>query len=666
MQTPTAQSPDSFTFDHFSLDERIIEALVALGFSTPTPIQAEAIPHLLEGRDVVGRARTGSGKTAAFGLPLLHRMVHSGRSDEPEGEPAKKSGRSHRTARPVRAVVLAPTRELALQVTEALRSYATKLKHMSLLPVYGGAAYEPQLRALREGVDVVIGTPGRVLDHLQRGTLDLSAVEMFVLDEADEMLRMGFIDDVEQLLAATPEERQVVLFSATMPPPIRKIAAAHLKDPVEVQVERSGLSSDHIEQRWMLVNHRDKAEALARVLRAEPPGAKLIFTRTRQACSQVADALTARGVAADAIHGDLSQAARERVLRQLRTERLEVLVGTDVAARGLDVEHLTHVINYDLPGSTETYVHRIGRTGRAGRAGKAISLVMPSEVRKWHQLERQLKRTIEEIPVPSDADIARQQRTRLQHMLQTSAQDTTSLEHARAWALEQLQSSSHTMTDLAASAIATLARQHEIDLAPIREEKRAWRPSRRPPSEFATGRDRDRDRPQREAPRGRTDDRFAASSAQHVELTLSVGRSEGVSPSDIVGALANELGISGKDVGKITMGAHRTYVGVSPAVAGLARKLRRPIYLRGHEVRLDAASPHTASRGTRPQGTPTRTARTDQPRSNERSQQARFVQKRDQKSAASTKPMSPSKTAKKKTKPARPGPRVTTGSAARR
>ncbi|MDH5491903.1 MAG: DEAD/DEAH box helicase, partial [Myxococcales bacterium] len=388
--------PTTSPFESFALDPRILEAVRDLGFTEPTPIQVEAMPPLLRGQDVIGGARTGSGKTAAFGLPLLEKVKEGGSA--------------------VRALVLAPTRELALQVTDAIRSYAKHLP-IRLVTIYGGASYRPQLDALRRGVTVVVGTPGRVLDHVDRGTLDLSSLELLVLDEADEMLRMGFIEDVERVLEASPKGRQIALFSATMPPPIRRVAASHLRDPLAIQVEQSALTVEHIAQRWLLVPQLHKFEALQRVLAGEERGTTLIFARTRAGCAEIADKLAADGISVDALHGDLNQAARERVLLRLRNRRLDVVVATDVAARGIDVDHITHVLNLDLPIDPEIYVHRIGRTGRAGRAGSAISFITPGEMRRLRILERAVKMRIEPMPVPTDADIALRKVARLREKI---------------------------------------------------------------------------------------------------------------------------------------------------------------------------------------------------------------------------------------------------------
>ncbi|MEO0325680.1 MAG: DEAD/DEAH box helicase, partial [Myxococcota bacterium] len=437
-----APSPTSSTgFDAFGLDPRLVEALGSLGFESPTPIQAEALPPLLEGRDVIGRARTGSGKTAAFGLPLLERVKDEGR-------------------REVRALVLAPTRELALQVTDAIRTFAKRLP-VRVVTVYGGASYGPQLAALRQGVPVVVGTPGRVLDHLERGTLDLSRLEMIVLDEADEMLRMGFLEDVETILSKTPETRQVALFSATMPDRIQAIAAKHLRDPLTVQVEGKALSTGHITQRAVVVPQRFKAETLQRLLAAEPIEAAIVFSRTRAGAAEIADLLARDGLAADALHGDLNQAARERVLTRFRAGLLEVVVATDVAARGIDVERISHVINLDLPPDPETYVHRIGRTGRAGREGVAISMVTPAEVPRARYFQRALKVNIERMPVPSDAVIASSRSDEIQQLLDAQlAEGTGSGAGDVVRALEE----EHDLRDIAAAALTLLAAEHGLDL----------------------------------------------------------------------------------------------------------------------------------------------------------------------------------------------------------
>jgi len=539
----TESSTGAAAFTALGLDERLARAVEALGFEHPTPIQEQAIPVLLAGRDMVGGARTGSGKTAAFGLPLLHRVRDGGA---------------------VRALVLAPTRELAIQVEEALTSFARALS-LDLVCVYGGAPYEPQLRALRRGATVVVGTPGRLLDHLDRGSLDLSNVEMVVLDEADEMLRMGFLDDVERLLQATPPKRQVALFSATMPAPIRRIAQAYLHNPAEVQVEEDALTVEHITQRWIQVPNRHKLDALIRVLRVAPAGGTLVFARTRASCADLADALAKAGFGADALHGDLTQPARERVLSRLRAERLDVLVATDVAARGLDVEHLGLVINVDLPESTEVYVHRIGRTGRAGREGLAISFATPREKRQIFAMERALGVHIERFEPPSDADIVRVARRRVgDEITALAAQD---LAGELAWVDELAAEAGLTANAIAAAAIRALADARGIALTvPEREEPPAWRPG---PDDTDTFDDAD--------------------PCNAVEIFIPIGRRDGVRPADIVGALANEAGIPGRDIGRITLFSKNSFVGLPTEAAEHVLRNHKILLIRGREVELTTA-----------------------------------------------------------------------------
>ncbi len=401
-------------FESFGLDPRLLRTLAEIGFVTPTPIQEAAIPALLEGRDVVGGARTGSGKTAAFGLPLMQRL----------GE---------RTKGP-RAIVLCPTRELALQVQGDLQIFA-KAIGVRTLAVYGGAPYRPQFQALQSGVDVVVGTPGRVIDHLERGSLALDDVRMVVLDEADEMLRMGFLDAVERILGATPAARQTALFSATMPPPIRRLADQFLREPVDVAVEDKALTVEHIEQAYIVAQRQDKPEILIRVIRAEGAEGVLVFTNTRRDCAEVTEALCARGIPAEALHGDLDQAARERVLGRFRDGRVQVLVATDVAARGLDVDRIEMVVNYELPLDAESYVHRIGRTARAGRAGVAISMVSPRERSRLMNLQRKLGRSVSETRAPTEADVRRRELLELEADLVRAQADADS---ARRWVAERV------------------------------------------------------------------------------------------------------------------------------------------------------------------------------------------------------------------------------------
>lgn len=352
-------SPTPLLFADLGLSDAVMQAVTKVGYETPSPIQAATIPALLAGRDVLGQAQTGTGKTAAFALPLLTRTALT--QTKPQ------------------VLVLAPTRELAIQVAEAFQRYAAAISGFRVLPVYGGQSYGQQLAALKRGVHVVVGTPGRVIDHLERGTLDLSELKTLVLDEADEMLRMGFIEDVEAVLQKLPVSRQVALFSATMPPQIRRIAQTYLHDPIEVTIATKTTTAANIRQRYWWVSGLHKLDALTRILEVETFDAMIIFVRTKAATEELAEKLQARGLAAAAINGDMQQMQRERTIHQLKDGKLDILVATDVAARGLDVERISHVLNYDIPYDVESYVHRIGRTGRAGRSGEAILFVTPRE-----------------------------------------------------------------------------------------------------------------------------------------------------------------------------------------------------------------------------------------------------------------------------------------------
>ena len=384
MSAETPASPDdtpSIRFTDLDLPEPLLRALSDVGYESPSPIQAATIPPLLAGRDMIGQAQTGTGKTAAFALPILARI-----------DPAQRKPQ---------ALVLAPTRELAIQVAEAFQKYATHLPGFHVLPIYGGQSYYPQLQALKRGVQVVVGTPGRVIDHLDRGSLDLSELRCLVLDEADEMLRMGFIDDVESVLKKTPETRQVALFSATMPQQIRRIAQTYLKEPVEVAIKNKTSTAANIRQRYWAVSGVQKLDALTRILEAEPFDAMIVFARTKLGTDELAGKLAARGISAAAINGDVQQAQREKTIQQLKDGRIDVLVATDVAARGLDVDRISHVLNYDIPYDTESYVHRIGRTGRAGRKGEAILFVAPRERGMLRAIERATRQPIEQMELPS-------------------------------------------------------------------------------------------------------------------------------------------------------------------------------------------------------------------------------------------------------------------------
>jgi ATP-dependent RNA helicase DeaD len=383
---------DVTAFRDLGLGEDVLKALVDAGYESPSPIQAATIPLLLAGRDVVGQAQTGTGKTAAFALPVLSRIDVS--------------------LKPPQALVLVPTRELAIQVAEAFQRYASHMRGFHVLPIYGGQSYTPQLHSLKRGVHVVVGTPGRVMDHMKRGTLDLSALSHVVLDEADEMLQMGFLDDVEWILSHAPKERTVALFSATLPAAVRRIAQTQLRDPAEVTIKSKTTTAANIRQRYWVVSGMHKLDALTRLLEAETFDAMLVFARTKQSTEELAERLGARGFAVEALNGDIAQAQRERTVARLKSGQIDIVVATDVAARGLDVERISHVINFDVPYDTESYVHRIGRTGRAGRSGEAILFIAPRERNMLRVIERATRQVIEPMQLPTVADVNQRRITR--------------------------------------------------------------------------------------------------------------------------------------------------------------------------------------------------------------------------------------------------------------
>ena len=386
MPAPADQTPgESPTFSELALSEAVLKSLQDVGYESPSPIQAATIPHLLAGRDVVGQAQTGTGKTAAFALPILTKI------DVRETVP--------------QALVLVPTRELAIQVAEAFQKYATYMKGFHVLPVYGGQSYTPQLQSLRRGVQVVVATPGRAMDHIKRGTLDLSSLKHLVLDEADEMLRMGFIDDVEWILEQIPAERQIALFSATMPAQVRRIAQQHLREPAEVTIKSKTTTASQIRQRYWIVSGMHKLDALTRILEAESFDAMIVFTRTKIATEELAAKLSARGFAVEALNGDIAQQQRERTIARLKSSQIDIVVATDVAARGLDVERVSHVVNYDVPYDPESYVHRIGRTGRAGRSGEAILFIAPRERNMLRVIERATRQSVQQMQLPTVEDV---------------------------------------------------------------------------------------------------------------------------------------------------------------------------------------------------------------------------------------------------------------------
>ncbi|MDT0116327.1 DEAD/DEAH box helicase [Microbacterium sp. PRF11] len=512
----TDTAPEKLTFADLGLDAAVLKALKDVGYETPSAIQAATIPVLLQGRDVVGLAQTGTGKTAAFALPVLSQMETGSKNPQ--------------------ALVLAPTRELALQVCEAFEKYAAHIKGVSVLPVYGGQGYGQQLSALRRGVDVIVGTPGRIMDHLDKGTLDLSELKFLVLDEADEMLKMGFAEDVETILADTPSTKQVALFSATMPAQIRRISAQYLNDPEEITVKTKTTTSANITQRYLVVSYQQKIDALTRILEVENFEGMIVFTRTKNETETVAEKLRARGYTAAAINGDIAQVQRERTVNQLKSGKLDILVATDVAARGLDVERISHVVNYDLPIDTESYVHRIGRTGRAGRTGDAISFVTPRERRMLTAIEKATRQPLTEMSLPSVDDVNATRLTRFDDAITAALEDTAAIATFRDVVAHYVQHHDVPEADVAA-ALAVVA---QGDTPLLIEEETLQQPR--------FDRDRDRDRPARDG--GDRGDRRSAG-GRFATYRIAVGRRQRVEPRQIVGALANEGGLRRNDFGAI-------------------------------------------------------------------------------------------------------------------
>lgn len=558
-QSEADTTPAEPTFTDLGLSDSVLKALKDVGYETPSAIQAATIPPLLAGRDVLGTAQTGTGKTAAFALPILSNLDVSQKS--------------------VQALVLAPTRELALQVCEAFEKYASHVRGVHVLPVYGGQGYGVQLSALRRGVHIVVGTPGRIMDHLEKGTLDLTELKYLVLDEADEMLKMGFAEDVETILADTPDEKQVALFSATMPAAIRRISAQYLKDPEEITVKTKTTTSSTITQRYLVVSYPQKVDALTRILEVENFEGMIIFTRTKNETETLAEKLRARGYSAAAINGDVVQAQRERTVNQLKSGKLDILVATDVAARGLDVERISHVVNFDLPIDTESYVHRIGRTGRAGRSGEAISFVTPRERRMLTSIEKATRQTLTQMQLPSVDDVNATRLARFDDAITEALGQQERLDRFRDIIAHYVEH--HDVPEADVAAALAIVSQGETPLLLSAEDERAQQRAERFEREKernersggdrgdrggSRGGDRwdrgertDRggrgDRPDRYADRGaggdRPERRSRPSSGPMAMYRIAIGKRQKVEPRQIVGALANEGGLSRQDFGVI-------------------------------------------------------------------------------------------------------------------
>ncbi len=562
--TPRTASPDGSTpaagFSGLGLDPRVVEALAVLGYEEPTPVQREAIPPLLAGRDVLGQAATGTGKTAAFALPLLHILT-------PEADPRERT----------RAFILVPTRELAMQVAEAVHKYGKSMGIIAM-PIYGGASMETQIRALKRGVDVVVATPGRALDHIRRKTLRLDGVRTVILDEADEMLDMGFAEDLEAILDAMPAERQTALFSATLPPRIAEIANKHLKDPVRVRIDREIVpagSAPRVRQTAYIIPRAHKMATLGRVLDVENPTSAIVFCRTRTEVDEVTETLNGRGYRAEALHGGLSQEQRDRVMKKFRANTADLLVATDVAARGLDVQHVSHVVNYDVPSAAEAYVHRIGRTGRAGREGVAITLAEPREHRLLRNIEYQTKQMIEIAAVPTVADL----RARRLEMTRASLRETIlagELDQFRV--LVDSLAQEFDIMDVAAAAVKQADAKdgagdpEEIPTVTLRTERPRHDRERAPTAKAGSRR--------HEAAKAGA--RSASGKREKItpewdvaRLYIGAGRLAKIRPADLVGAIVNEAGVDPRAIGAIQITERFSLVEVPDEIAdGIIDTLR--------------------------------------------------------------------------------------------
>ena len=560
--------PPTDGFAGLGLDPRLLEGLTALGYEEPTPIQVEAIPPLLQGQDLLAQAATGTGKTAAFALPLLHRLT-------PDAPPRERTT----------AMILVPTRELAMQVAEAVHRYGRVLG-VRVLPVYGGASMSAQVRALRRGVDVVIATPGRALDHIRRETLQLASLRVLVLDEADEMLDMGFAEDLDAILSATPAKKQTALFSATLPPRIASIARAHLKNPVTIQIDRAVLragTTAPVRQVAYVVARAHKLAALGRILDVEHPVSAIVFCRTRTEVDELAETLTGRGYRAEALHGGLSQDQRDRVMQRFRGRKSDLLIATDVAARGLDVQHVSHVVNYDVPMAADDYVHRIGRTGRAGRAGVAITLAEPREHRMLRNIERVTRQAIEIAPLPTVADL----RARRQEVIRAGLRETIlagNLDTHRR--IVEALAEEFDVMDVAAAAVkradtqADTPEEQDIPAAPVVRPDRPAAPER--PG-----------RPVRPTMRPGPPARRPAAQRDGdlTRIYVGGGRVYRITPADLVGAIANETGVSGRVIGAIRIEERHSTVEVPAALADRVVAALRGTYIKGKRltVRVDGA-----------------------------------------------------------------------------
>lgn len=555
------------SFRELGLSEPILAGLTAVGYETPSPIQAQTIPLLLSGADLLGQAQTGTGKTAAFALPILEQIDLSRASPQ--------------------ALVLVPTRELAIQVAEAFQRYAAHLKGFHVLPIYGGQSYVPQLKGLKRGVHVIVGTPGRVMDHMKRDVLKLDSVRFIVLDEGDEMLQMGFVDPIEWILQQAPAQRQIALFSATLPQAIRRIAQTHMREPAQVTISNRASTTPKIRQRYWLVSGLHKLDALTRVLEAERFEAMLIFVRTKLETAELAERLEARGFDVDALNGDIPQAQRERTIARLKGGQVDIVVATDVAARGLDVERISHVVNYDIPYDSETYVHRIGRTGRAGRNGEAILFVAPRERNMLRIIERATKQPIEQMRLPSVADVNEQRILKFKETLANAVRGGEGKVFQPL--IEEIEREQNLPAVELAAALASLLQGP----TPFLLTPKVGALNERPPAD------------------GPRDEREPGSWAQHDSgkslpsetYRIEVGHTHGVQPGNIVGAIANEAGIDGRNIGHIDIRRDHSFVDLPAGMPEETLASLQAVRVRGAELRISRVdSKPGRSKGRPPHG----------------------------------------------------------------
>ncbi len=561
----SSESP-AVPFSDLGLSDTVVRAVKAIGYESASPIQAATIPPMLEGADILGQAQTGTGKTAAFALPILSRLDMKKRVPQ--------------------ALVLVPTRELAIQVSEAFQKYAAGQHAFHVLPIYGGQSYVPQLNALKRGPQVIVGTPGRIIDHLERGTLQLDGIRCVVLDEADEMLAMGFSDAMDAILSQTPAEKQVALFSATMAPNIRRIAQTHLKNPREVVIKGKSGTAANIRQSYWMVSGLHKLDALTRIVEVAEFDAMLVFVRTKQSTVDLAERLQARGFSAVALNGDIQQAMREKTVAQLKAGKIDILVATDVAARGLDVERITHVVNFDVPYDTESYVHRIGRTGRAGRSGEAILFIAPRERNLLRLIERATRQTIEPLSLPTVDDVNSRRLAKFKARIGEALAGGPADFFRKAVQEVALETGADLLS--VAAAIATLVEGG----APVKSSAptQTYTPSAERGDDAAARKPRREREPAPDLPKVDEGDYAFEDDGKQITWRLAVGHRNGANPGNIVGAIANEARLQGPQINGVDVRETFTLVRLPAALSQAVIDRLSKVRIRGQALNLEASS----------------------------------------------------------------------------